>query len=217
MILPPRKGEGFYSYPGCRDLWRIPLLYPYLILIVDPFETGNFEKYDPSTGIAEGKGELLISRITAFAERGKYWFFKDGQSRFSFYIPTKKIQKFASEKEFAIFLKERDLPPSVWKNPEIMKESRTGTTVPDTNIGNSIFDKIQHFIQLSKKNMQNSRKISQREFCRITVFLSAQNLYRKKTYRKIFHFEAEDLKKLFCYSPTVRSGFPSSLKKQKIY
>ena len=94
---PTRPGEGFYSYQGYRDWWRIPLDYPYQIHIVDSFEQGYFEKYDPSTLVAEAKGDVLISEITAFAENDKYWLFKSKKAFFLFDITTQKGKEFAEK------------------------------------------------------------------------------------------------------------------------
>ena len=35
---PTRPGEGFYSYRGYRDWWRIPLRFPYQITMLDTFD-----------------------------------------------------------------------------------------------------------------------------------------------------------------------------------
>ena len=32
--FPTRPGEGFYSYQGYRDWWRIPLRFPYQITLI---------------------------------------------------------------------------------------------------------------------------------------------------------------------------------------
>ena len=101
---PTRPGEGFYSYPGFRDWWRIPLVYPYQVRILDSFDCGYFEKYDPSSLVAEPKGEVLIPAVTAFAETGKYWLFKDGKHCFSFDITASRIRRFDSEGALTVFL-----------------------------------------------------------------------------------------------------------------
>ena len=40
---PTRPGEGFYSYQGYRDWWRIPLRFPYQITLIDTFDYGTLE------------------------------------------------------------------------------------------------------------------------------------------------------------------------------
>lgn len=101
---PMRPKEGFYWYRGFRDWWRIPLIYPYQIFIVDSFDHGYFEKYDPSKLVAEGGGDDLIPDITAFAEAGKYWLFRDEKSWFSFCKADETIEEFHSEEELLAFL-----------------------------------------------------------------------------------------------------------------
>ena len=122
--FPTRPGEGFYSYQGYRDWWRIPLDYPYQIYIVDSFEQGYFEKYDPSTLVAEAKGDVLISEITAFAENDKYWLFKSKKAFFLFDITTQKVQQIDSEKEFLKLLSQQKLPLPVWKNLAVLYKDR---------------------------------------------------------------------------------------------
>ena len=122
--FPTRPGEGFYSYQGYRDWWRIPLDYPYQIHIVDSFEQGYFEKYDPSTLVAEAKADVLISEITAFAENDKYWLFKSKKAFFLFDITTQKVQQIDSEKEFLKLLSQQKLPLPVWKNLAVLYKDR---------------------------------------------------------------------------------------------
>ena len=122
--FPTRPGEGFYSYQGYRDWWRIPLDYPYQIYIVDSFEQGYFEKYDPSTLVADAKTDVLISAITAFAENDKYWLFKSKKAFFLFDITTQKVQQIDSEKEFLKLLSQQKLPLPVWKNLAVLYKDR---------------------------------------------------------------------------------------------
>ena len=122
--FPTRPGEGFYSYQGYRDWWRIPLDYPYQICMADSFERGNFEKYDPSTLVAEAKGDILIPEITAFAENDKYWFFKSKKSFYLFDIAAQKIQQFNSEQELTKLLSQQKLPLPVWKNLAVFYRER---------------------------------------------------------------------------------------------
>ncbi len=42
--VPPAE---FFSYNGFCDWWRIPLKFPYQIMICDTFDSGMLEKYDP--------------------------------------------------------------------------------------------------------------------------------------------------------------------------
>ena len=124
---PTRPGEGFYYYPGFRDWWRIPLVYPYQIHIVDSFDCGDFTKYDPSSLVASPEGEVLISSVTAFAETGKYWLFKDGKNFFSFDIPAERIRRFDSEGALTVFLKEEKLSPPAWKKLSALYKERWRT------------------------------------------------------------------------------------------
>lgn len=121
---PVRPGEGFYSYQGYRDWWRIPLDYPYQIYIADSFEQGSFEKYDPSTLVAEAQGDILIPEITAFAENDKYWLFKSNKSFFLFDIATQKVQQFNSEKKLLKLLSQQKRPLPAWKKLAILYKER---------------------------------------------------------------------------------------------
>lgn len=121
---PTRPGEGFYSYQGYRDWWRIPLDYPYQIYVADSFEQGNFQKYDPSTLVAEAKGDVLIPEITAFAENDKYWLFKTIKCCFLFDIVTQKVQQFNSEKELQELLSQQKLPLPAWKKLAVFYKER---------------------------------------------------------------------------------------------
>ena len=124
---PTRPGEGFYYYPGFRDWWRIPLVYPYQIHIVDSFDCGDFTKYDPSSLVADPNGNVLISSVTAFAETGKYWLFKDGKNFFSFDIPAERIRRFDSEGALTVFLEEEKLSPPAWKKLSALYKERWRT------------------------------------------------------------------------------------------
>jgi hypothetical protein len=121
---PTRPAEGFYSYQGYRDWWRIPLDYPYQIYVADSFEQGNFQKYDPSTLVAEAKGDVLIPEITAFAENDKYWLFKTGKCCFLFDIATQKVQQFNSEKELQDLLAQQKRPLPAWKKLAVFYKER---------------------------------------------------------------------------------------------
>ena len=113
---PLLPGEGFYSYQGFRDWWRIPLVYPYQIYIADTFEYGDFERYDPSTPVADAKGEVLIPAITAFAETGNYWLCKNQKSFFAFHIKSGETECFASEQELISFLGQQKSSFPGWKD-----------------------------------------------------------------------------------------------------
>ena len=121
---PTRPGEGFYYYPGFRDWWRIPLVYPYQICILESFDRGYFEKYNPSSLVASPNGNVLISSVTAFAETGKYWLFKDGKNFFSFDIPAERIRRFDSEGALTVFLEEEKLSPPAWKDLSALYKER---------------------------------------------------------------------------------------------
>ena len=113
---PTRPAEGFYSYQGYRDWWRIPLDYPYQIYVADSFEQGNFQKYDPSTLVAEAKGDVLIPEITAFAENDKYWLFKTGNAVFYLILQLKKCSNLIPKKSCRICLLNKNAPYRHGKN-----------------------------------------------------------------------------------------------------
>ncbi len=121
---PTRPGEGFYWYAGFRDWWRIPLIYPYQISIKDSFASGSLEKYDPSSPVAEGKGEVLIPAISAFAETGKYWLFKTPVSFFAFDIVSGEIRHFDSEKALLNFLEAQKFSLPEWQDLSALYKER---------------------------------------------------------------------------------------------
>ena len=73
---PTRPGEGFYSYRGYRDWWRIPLRFPYQITVIDTFANGNLEKYDSSSLMADPKCETVVENISAIGYDGKFAVFQ---------------------------------------------------------------------------------------------------------------------------------------------
>ena len=121
---PMRPAEGFYRYRGFRDWWRIPLAYPYHIIIIDSFDRGHFEKYDSGTSVADCRGEGLISDITAFAEAGNYWLFRDRSSWYAFCKADGSIREFHSEEELLSFLGRKNHPPLAWKEMKTLYEER---------------------------------------------------------------------------------------------
>jgi hypothetical protein len=47
----------FYTYPGFRDWWRFPLVYPYSIRCIDTLDSGGLCRHDGTSGISDGNGE----------------------------------------------------------------------------------------------------------------------------------------------------------------
>ena len=77
---PIHPGEGFYSYQGSRDWWRIPLRFPYQITVIDTFNYGNLEKYDPSSLIADPKCKTVVENISAIGYDGKFAVFRQNNT-----------------------------------------------------------------------------------------------------------------------------------------
>lgn len=105
---PSRPGEGFYSYRGCRDWWRIPLRFPYQITVIDTFEYGMLEKYNPSSLIAAPKSETLVENITAIGYDGKFAVFqqKTDNEKFGILIyASGAVRSFATMEELDRFIK----------------------------------------------------------------------------------------------------------------
>ncbi|MBK1882974.1 hypothetical protein JIN85_11145 [Luteolibacter pohnpeiensis] len=61
--------EEFYTYPGFRDWWRMPLVFPYQLSWVDTLDSGQLGRYDPGGSIEDPNGSIsqVISDITRFA------------------------------------------------------------------------------------------------------------------------------------------------------
>ena len=122
---PKRPGEGFFWYPGFRDWWRIPLVFPWQINIADTFDRGSLEKYDFSSSIAEAENTSFLHDITAFCDAENYWFFKDEKHKFhAFHIRSEKLRRFDAEEEFRLFLEREKLPFSGWKDLKTLCDER---------------------------------------------------------------------------------------------
>ena len=105
---PTHQGEGFYSYRGFRDWWRVPLKFPYQITMIDTFDQGRLEKYDASSLIADPKCTTLAENITAVGYDDKFALFqqKDNVETFGVLVYSSGlIRSFATEKELADFIK----------------------------------------------------------------------------------------------------------------
>ncbi len=97
----PPPGEGFYTYDGFRDWWRIPVSFPYHIVITDTFRSGSLETYNPEESIADpniSSRAALESDIIGLAltesyaifhhENGKYSLLLLKQGKLSFYYDS---------------------------------------------------------------------------------------------------------------------------------
>ena len=62
---PSCPDEGFDSYRGFRDWWRIPLRFPYQITVIDSFDHGTLERYDPKSPITAPECETIAEHLTA--------------------------------------------------------------------------------------------------------------------------------------------------------
>ena len=122
--FPQLPGEGFFSYTGYRDWWRIPLVFPYQITILDSFDRGYLEKYDPSSLVADPRKETLLSGITAFARSENHWFFKREKDFCVFRIAAGKTEYFKSEADLLEFCRQRALPFPVWQKLKKLYQER---------------------------------------------------------------------------------------------
>lgn len=118
---PTRPGEGFYSYRGFRDWWRIPLRFPYQITVIDSFEHGTLEKYDPDTLIAAPECTTIAADIVEVGYNGKFATFKRKNVEKPFGIliyASGATRDFATEDELARFIA-RNYPGT--SSPEMAK------------------------------------------------------------------------------------------------
>ena len=105
---PTRPGEGFYSYQGYRDWWRIPLRFPYQITLIDTFDYGTLEKYDPSSLIADPKCETVVENISAIGYDGKFAVFQQRNVEKPYgclIYASGSVRNFATIEELACFIK----------------------------------------------------------------------------------------------------------------
>ena len=121
---PERPNEGFFYYTGFRDWWRIPLVHPFQIHVIDCFEYGSFEKYNSSSLVADAKVNNILSGITAFCDLGNCWLFKSSKYFFVFYITTENTIPFDSEKNLIRFLDSEKLPHPEWKDLKTLYNER---------------------------------------------------------------------------------------------
>ena len=118
---PTRPGEGFYSYQGYRDWWRIPLRFPYQITLIDTFDYGTLEKYDPSSLIADPKCETVVENISAIGYDGKFAVFQQRNVEKPYgclIYAIGSVRNFATIEELDRFIK-LNYPDT--KLPEMMK------------------------------------------------------------------------------------------------
>ena len=67
MVPAERRGRvpaDFYTYPGFRDWWRFPLVYPYSIHCIDTLEEGSLCRHDGTSRIADGGEGRVMDDIT---------------------------------------------------------------------------------------------------------------------------------------------------------
>ena len=103
---PSQPGEGFYSYQGFRDWWRIPLRYPYQIRIIDSFESGTLEKYDPASLIADPRCETLAEKVVEAGYHGKFAVFRQKNKEKPYGIliyASGAIKNFSTEEDLKKF------------------------------------------------------------------------------------------------------------------
>ena len=106
--FPTRPGEGFYSYQGYRDWWRIPLRFPYQITVIDTFDYGTLEKYDPSSLIADPKCATVVENISAIGYDGKFAVFRQNNTEKPYgclIYASGSVRNFASAEELDRFIK----------------------------------------------------------------------------------------------------------------
>lgn len=75
---PPAPGGKFYTYTGFRDWWRFPLQFPFHVIIIDTFESGNIEKYDAAGDIADPNASSteIVDDVTAISPAAEYVAFR---------------------------------------------------------------------------------------------------------------------------------------------
>ena len=118
---PSHPGEGFYSYRGYRDWWRIPLRFPYQITMLDTFDYGTLEKYDPSSLIADPKCETVVENISAIGYDGKFAVFQQRNVEKTYgclIYASGSVRNFATIEELDRFIR-LNYPDT--KLPEMMK------------------------------------------------------------------------------------------------
>lgn len=67
MVPAARRDQvpaDFYTYPGFRDWWRFPLVYPYSIHSIDSLEDGNLCRHNGTSRIADGGESSVMEDIT---------------------------------------------------------------------------------------------------------------------------------------------------------
>lgn len=121
---PERPNEGFFYYTGFRDWWRIPLVYPFQIQVIDCFDSGSFTRHKIPSLVAHSESTQLLSEITAFCDYGNYWLFKGTESFSVFHIATEKITHFGSGEELERFLVSQKLSTPEWKDLKTLYNER---------------------------------------------------------------------------------------------
>ncbi len=69
----PTVPEDFYTYPGFRDWWRFPLVYPYSIHAIDDLGRGHVHRHSKGQRIAHAEEEQLeIADLTHLSFDGSF-------------------------------------------------------------------------------------------------------------------------------------------------
>lgn len=69
----PTVPEDFYTYPGFRDWWRFPLVYPYSIHTIDDLERGRLCRHSRGQRIAHAEEKhLQIADLTHLTFDGSF-------------------------------------------------------------------------------------------------------------------------------------------------
>ena len=121
---PERPNEGFFYYTGFRDWWRIPLVYPFQIHVIDCFDSGSFTRHKIPSLVAHSESTQLLSEVTAFCDYGDYWLFKGAESFSAFHIATAKITHLGSGEELERFLVSLKLSTPEWKDLKTLYNER---------------------------------------------------------------------------------------------
>ena len=107
---PKRPGEGFYSYQGFRDWWRIPLRFPYQVGIIDSFDRGLLEKYDPNSRIDDPKCDTIADNITGIGYHDDFTVFRRDNKEKPYGIliyASGETSLFSTETELEMFVKQK--------------------------------------------------------------------------------------------------------------
>ena len=101
---PPQ--DAFFTYQGYRDWWRIPLKYPYQIIVIDTFNAGTIDKYDEGKDIANPNVTSVtsVADIIAVCPRDEYIIFRRKSDCGIFVYNTAETVLFLTEHELSAYL-----------------------------------------------------------------------------------------------------------------